>query len=152
MQYNKDQQMTLMGVATPKTVIHKSESHKLHQAFPVKSGETILQGMPVQINTDGTISPYYGTGVYVGVAITNSEYPSYEANNGLVEVTVAVEGYIIVCGLSQAALNAGAVTPAELKDDQRYVSYKAATNDTNPKFIALQKAEAADELIHVLIR
>lgn len=152
MQYNKDQQMTSMGVATPKTVIHKSESHKLHQAFPVKSGETILQGMPVQINTDGTISPYYGTGVYVGVAITNSEYPSYEANNGLVEVTVAVEGYIIVCGLSQAALNAGAVTPAELKDDQRYVSYKAATDDTNPKFIALQKAEAADELIHVLIR
>ena len=152
MQYNKDQQMTQTGVATPKTVIHKSESHKLHQAFPVKSGETILQGMPVKINTDGTISPYYGTGVYVGVAITNSEYPSYEANNGLVEVTVAVEGYIIVCGLSQAALNAGAVTPAELKDDQRYVSYKAAADDTNPKFIALQKAEAADELIHVLIR
>ena len=152
MKYTKDQQMTLMGVATPKTVIHKSESHKLHQAFPVKSGDVIIQGMPVQINADGTISPYYGTGVYIGVAITDSEYPAYDKNNGYVEVTVAVEGYIIVCGLAQAALNAGAVIPAELKDDNRYVSYKTATDTDNPKFIALQKAESADELIHVLIR
>ena len=73
MQYNKDQAMTIMGASTPKPVIFKSESHKLHQAFLVADGKTILQGMPVKLNTDGTIEPYYGTGVYIGIATTNSE-------------------------------------------------------------------------------
>ena len=30
---NKDQPMTLFGEKTPRAVIYKSESHKLHQAF-----------------------------------------------------------------------------------------------------------------------
>ena len=38
---NMDQPMTLFGSKTPKTVIYKSESHKLHQAFTVKQGEII---------------------------------------------------------------------------------------------------------------
>lgn len=33
---NKDQAMTLFGEKTPRAVIYKSESHKLHQAFNVK--------------------------------------------------------------------------------------------------------------------
>lgn len=36
---NKDQPMTLFGEKTPRAVIYKSESHKLHQAFCVKDGE-----------------------------------------------------------------------------------------------------------------
>ena len=49
-----------VGGRTPQAVIYKSESHKLHQAFPVKSGDTIVQGQPVKLNDDGTISPYTG--------------------------------------------------------------------------------------------
>lgn len=44
-----------VGSRTPQAVIYKSESHKLHQAFPVKSGDTIVQGQPVKLNNDGTI-------------------------------------------------------------------------------------------------
>lgn len=36
-----------VGSRTPQAVIYKSESHKLHQAFPVKKGDTIVQGQPV---------------------------------------------------------------------------------------------------------
>lgn len=150
MKYNRNQAMTLMGTKTPKAAIYKSESHKLHQAFPVKEGETILQGMPVMINTDGTISPYTGTGLFIGIATTNSEYPAYKDKDEI-EVTVAVEGYAIVCGKANAALDAGAVLPTVLSNDEMYVTYKT-DNSENPHFISLQKASGAGELIHVLIR
>lgn len=35
---NDPQQLTLFGERTPRAVIYKSESHKLHQAFNVKAG------------------------------------------------------------------------------------------------------------------
>ena len=47
---NKDQPMTLFGEKTPRAVIYKSESHKLHQAFCVKDGETTQS-----INSTGLI-------------------------------------------------------------------------------------------------
>lgn len=150
MKYNKNQAMTLMGTKTPKAAIYKSESHKLHQAFPVKEGETILQSMPVMINTDGTISPYTGTGLFIGIATTNSEYPAYKDKDEI-EITVAVEGYAIVCGKANAALNAGAVLPTALGKDEMYVTYKTDSSE-NPHFISLQNASGAGELIHVLIR
>lgn len=151
MQYNKNQAMTLMGTKTPKSAIHKSESHKLHQAFPVAEGVTIIQGMPVQIDTEGAISPYYGKGTYIGIATTNSEYPAYE-DRGEIEVTVAVEGYAIVCGMSNGQINAGSVVPVSTGRDDLYVTYGANTADTNPKFIALHKTSGAGELMHVLVR
>ena len=49
---NDPQQLTLFGERTPRAVIYKSESHKLHQAFNVKAGEKIVQGMPVALNED----------------------------------------------------------------------------------------------------
>lgn len=49
-----------VGGRTPQAVVYKSESHKLHQAFPVKKGDTIVQGQAVKLNEDGTISPYTG--------------------------------------------------------------------------------------------
>ena len=49
-----------VGSRTPQAVIYKSESHKLHQAFPVKKDDIIVQGQPVKLNNDGTISPYTG--------------------------------------------------------------------------------------------
>lgn len=39
--------LTIMGEKTPRVVIYKSESHKLHEAFCVKTGNKIIKGMPV---------------------------------------------------------------------------------------------------------
>lgn len=48
---NQDQPMTLFGEKTPRAVIYKSESNKLHQAFCVKENKVIHQGMPVALDT-----------------------------------------------------------------------------------------------------
>lgn len=152
MKYTKDQAMTLVGLPTPKAVIHKSESHKLHQAFPVAKGVNIIQGMPVMLKTDGTIAPYMGEGIYLGIAVTNSDHPCYKDAPAGVDVTVMVEGFAIVYGVSSAELSAGAVKPTELKDDSMYVTYATDAQATDPKFISLQSASAADELVQILVR
>lgn len=146
MPYNNPQDMTLVGVKTPQTVVFKSESHKLHQAFVVKEGETIVQGMPVGLEEDGTISPYLGTGVYLGIAMTDSVFPAYPGN----EVTVAVEGFCIVYGVSSAALKAGYVVPQALPEKSMYVPYAESSDET--AFIAINATEDADELVQVLVK
>lgn len=154
---NKDQPMTLFGEKTPRAVIYKSESHKLHQAFCVKKGETILQGMPVALREDGLIEPYTeptteSTQVYIGVAVTDNVNPAYQAQNKFpVEVTVAVEGYMICNWVSKAAkLKAGYVVPSgELLND-RFVKANQSTDDT--PFIAITPADEANEVIQVLIK
>ena len=93
---NQDQPMTLFGEKTPRAVIYKSESHKLHQAFCVKENKVIHQGMPVALDTDGNIEPYIpggdGSQVYLGIAVTDNINPAYQAQRDFpVEVTVAVE-------------------------------------------------------------
>ena len=40
---------TKFGGTTPRVVIYKSESHKLHQAFPVKDSVKIYAGNPVAL-------------------------------------------------------------------------------------------------------
>lgn len=152
MKFNNPQTMAKVGTPTHKAVIHKSESHKLHQAFPVKSGQTIIQGQPVALNTDGTIQPYYGTGVFLGIAVTNSEYPAYPATALGVEVTVMVQAYAIVYGLAQAALDAGPVVPVSLSEDSIYVTYKRDEAEGHPTFISINPATEANELIQILVR
>lgn len=152
MKFNNPQTMAKVGTPTTKAVIHKSESYKLHQAFPVKSGQTIIQGQPVALNTDGTIQPYYGTGVFLGIAVTNSEYPAYPATALGVEVTVMVQAYAIVYGLAQAALDAGPVVPVSLSEDSIYVTYKRDEAEGHPTFISINPATEANELIQILVR
>lgn len=152
MKFNNLQTMAKVGTPTPKAVIHKSESYKLHQAFPVKSGQTIIQGQPVTLNIDGTIQPYYSTGVFLGIAVTNSEYPAYPATGLGVEVTVMVQAYAIVYGLAQAALNAGPVVPVSLSEDSIYVTYKNGEAEGHPTFISINPATEANELIQILVR
>lgn len=149
MKFNNLQTMAKVGTPTPKAVIHKSESYKLHQAFPVKSGQTIIQGQPVALNIDGTIQPYYGTGVFLGIAVTNSEYPATALG---VEVTVMVQAYAIVYGLAQAALDAGPVVPVSLSEDSIYVTYKRDEAEGHPTFISINPATEANELIQILVR
>lgn len=150
---NKDQPMTLFGEKTPRAVIYKSESHKLHQAFCVKDGETILQGMPVALGEGGLIEPYTeSTQVYIGVAVTDNVNPAYQAQNKFpVEVTVAVEGYMICNWVSNAAdLKAGYVVPSGDLLNGRFVKANQSTGAT--PFIAITPADEANEVIQVLIK
>lgn len=150
---NDPQQLTLFGERTPRAVIYKSESHKLHQAFNVKAGEKIVQGMPVALNEDGLIYPCTdpSTQVYLGVAVTDNVNPAYQPQRGFpVEVTVAMEGYMICNWVSNGKnIEAGYVTPDGALLNDRFVK---ANQATSTPFIALNPAEEANEVIQVLIK
>ena len=154
---------TKFGGTTPRVVIYKSESHKLHQAFPVKASVKIYAGNPVAITTDGTIELLTDANEanYLGIAVTDNTNPAYKesANAGPVEVTVAVQGSMIINAISEAALNAGPVEIGTGMDDtNHFTKFKtftqagadAATRPVN--FISLTKASAKDELIQVLCK
>lgn len=159
MQYTNPQTLRRVGVPTPQTVIYKSESHKLHQAFPAKKTEgvvaKILPGMPVKLNTDGTIEAYTGTGIYLGIAVTSSEFPCYPEGALGPEVTVMVEAYAVIYGeakVSSGTLDCGEVVPAALTGDT-YVPYAAASSaSAHPKFINITPGMTNGELIQVLVR
>lgn len=154
---------TKFGGTTPRVVIYKSESHKLHQAFPVKASVKIYAGNPVAITTDGTIEllTEANEANYLGIAVTDNNNPAYKesANAGPVEVTVAVQGFMIINAISEAALTAGPVEIGTGMDDtNHFTKFKtftqagdaAATRPVN--FISLTKASAKDELIQVLCK
>lgn len=143
--------MTLVGQKTPRAVIYKSESHKLHQAFCVKADTKIVKGQPVKLETDGTISPYTGTGIYLGIAVTDNINPAYKAQRNFpVEVTVMVEGFAIVNWVAAAeSTPAGYVTPGAALLNDRYV--KGTTSSSETKFIALNAGDA-NEVIQVLVK
>lgn len=155
---------TKFGGTTPRVVIYKSESHKLHQAFPVKASVKIYAGNPVAITTDGTIELLTkdNEANYLGIAVTDNINPAYKesANAGPVEVTVAVQGFMIINAISEADLNAG---PVEIGTDMdatnnhfhftKFKTFTQADAATRPvNFISLTKASAKDELIQVLCK
>lgn len=151
---NDPQQLTLFGERTPRAVIYKSESHKLHQAFNVKAEEKIVQGMPVALNEEGLIYPCTDTAtqVYLGVAVTDNVNPAYQPQRNFpVEVTVAMEGYMICNWVSNGNIEAGYVTPDGKLLNDRFVKANQATS-TQTQFIALNPAEEANEVIQVLIK
>lgn len=154
---------TKFGGTTPRVVIYKSESHKLHQAFPVKASVKIYAGNPVAITTEGTIEllTKANEANYLGIAVTDNNNPAYKesANAGPVEVTVAVQGFMIINAISEAALNAGPVEIGTGMDaTNHFTKFKtftpadaaAATRPVN--FISLTKASAKEELIQVLCK
>lgn len=155
---------TKFGGTTPRVVIYKSESHKLHQAFPVKASVKIYAGNPVAITTDGTIELLTkdNEANYLGIAVTDNINPAYKesANAGSVEVTVAVQGFMIINAISEAALNAGPVEIGTGMDAtnhftkfQTFTQADAAAAATRPvNFISLTKASAEGELIQVLCK
>ena len=154
---------TKFGGTTPRVVIYKSESHKLHQAFPVKASVKIYAGNPVAITTDGTIELLTkdNEANYLGIAVTDNNNPAYKesANAGPVEVTVAVQGFMIINAISEAALNAGPVEIGTGMDaTNHFTKFKTftqagAADATRPvNFISLTKASAKDELIQVLCK
>lgn len=154
---------TKFGGTTPRVVIYKSESHKLHQAFPVKASVRIYAGNPVAITAEGTIELLTkgNEANYLGIAVTDNNNPAYKesANAGPVEVTVAVQGFMIINAISEAALSAGPVEIGTGMDaTNHFTKFKtftqagadAATGPVN--FISLTKASTKDELIQVLCK
>lgn len=144
-----------VGGRTPQAVIYKSESHKLHQAFPVKDGDTIVQGQPVKLNTDGTISPYTGAEgeVYLGIAVNYSKYPAYPATAAGVEVTVMMEGFAVIHGIAKAEITTtGYVqTDGTLDTSGTYPNFSPSTSGAETKFIAINAAEV-DDLVQILVK
>ena len=154
---------TKFGGTTPRVVIYKSESHKLHQAFPVKDSVKIYAGNPVAITTEGTIELLTkdNEANYLGIAVTDNNNPAYKesVNAGPVEVTVAVQGFMIINAISEAALDAGPVEISTGMDaTNHFTKFKTftqadAASATRPvNFISLTKALAKDELIQVLCK
>lgn len=154
---------TKFGGTTPRVVIYKSESHKLHQAFPVNASVRIYAGNPVAITSEGTIEllTKANEANYLGIAVTDNINPAYKesANAGTVEVTVAVQGFMIINAISEAALSAGPVEIGTGMDaTNHFTKFKtfaqadaaAATRPVN--FISLTKALAKGELIQVLCK
>lgn len=166
----REGKLTLYGQKTPRVSIYKHESHKLHQAFNVKSGTTIVQGMPVALTTESAanlpvIEPYTGEGVYLGIAVTDSVTPAYAGQRNFpMEVTVAVEGYAICHYAAAGAIIPGWVKPnltsgAVTVMDNRYTAVEQSVSSgsaVESKFIALAPASApssgAYELVPVLVR
>lgn len=151
---------TKFGGTTPRVVIYKSESHKLHQAFPVKASVNIYAGNPVAITAEGTIELLTKDNEtnYLGIAVTDNNNPAYKesANAGPVEVTVAVQGFMIINAISEAALNAGPVEIGTGMDGTNpFTKFKTVTQagaGAPVNFISLTKASAKDELIQVLCK
>lgn len=135
--------------------IYKSESHKLHQAFPVKDGDTLVQGQPVKLNTDGTISPYTGVEgeVYLGIAVNYSKYPTYPAMEAWVEVTVMMEGFAVIHGIAKAKITTtGYVqTDGTMDASGTYPNFSPSVSGAETKFIAINVAEV-DDLVQILVK
>lgn len=154
---------TKFGGTTPRVVIYKSESHKLHQAFPVKASTEIHAGNPVAITAEGKIELLTkdNEANYLGIAVTDNNNPAYKesANAGPVEVTVAVQGFMIINAIAESALGAGPVEIGVGMDTtNHFTKFKAFTQAdadavTRPvNFISLTRASAKDELIQVLCK
>lgn len=151
---------TKFGGTTPRVVIYKSESHKLHQAFPVKASvTTIYAGSPVAITDEGTIELLTKDkeANYLGIAVTDSINPAYKgsANAGSREVTVAVQGFMIINAISEDALSVGPVEIIGMDTTTHLTRFKAFTSaeaDGPVNFISLTKASTKGELIQVLCK
>ena len=147
-----------VGGRTHQAVIYKSESHKLHQAFPVKNGDTIVQGQPVKLNNNGTISPYTGSKgegegeVYLGIAVNYSKYPAYPATAAGVEVTVMMEGFAVIHGIAKAKITTGYVqTDGTLDNSDTYPNFSPSADGAETKFIAINGADV-DDLVQILVK
>lgn len=150
----KETALTQWGEETPRVVIYKSESHKLHQAFMVKKGSNVLAGQPVALNTDGTIKPFTGVDseIYLGIAATDSLFPAYAAQrNAPAEVTVMVEGFVICNWVATTHVNAGYVTVDGTTLNDHFTNCKETAGGAASNFIALNPGDTND-VVQVLCK
>lgn len=116
-------------------VIHKSESHKLHQGFSVYDSESagdVRIGMPVKLldNADFSVAPLElndNANLCIGVAIHDTDIAGFNAGStprnsilttyGDKQVTVAMKAAMLVVGGAVEAVEGvgGAVVPGPVK-------------------------------------
>lgn len=150
--------MTILGDAPVKEVLHKHESHKLHQAFNVVDGETINQGDPCYLMPSGSIQAWTESsepsgGIFIGIAVTDSITPAYEANRqrGPIEVTVAVRGYIVLWGEASADIaNASYLAPSGRSTEAPQLLTWETSTIGETKMVALFPVESG-ELVQILV-
>lgn len=157
---NKNVPLTLGGELTPRTVIYKHESHKLHQAFVPKlkeKGSTervqILKSQPVAITADGEIEVYTGADgqIYLGIAVTDSINPAYKATrNYPIEVTVMVEAFALCNYVAKAAMSCGYVKPTGDTVNNHFIQVEESKDET--KFICIIPADEENDIVQVLIK
>lgn len=151
-EFHNEVPLTLLGEKTPRVVVYKSESHKLHQAFTVVEGKTIVKGQPVMLNANGSIEPYDGEGIYLGIAVTDTLNPAYKAQRNFpVEVTVMVEAFCICNWVAKADMTTCGYVQVTADEPLggRFPLIESTTDET--KFINLTQASAG-ETVEVLIR
>lgn len=101
-------------------VIHKSESHKLHQSFSIEyedkgAGDNVFIGMPVKMAGDFLVEPLAhddDANLCIGVAIHDTDVEGYQDGlppinsmkdtYSLRKVTVAMRSYMIIEGIAHA--------------------------------------------------
>lgn len=147
--------MNILGTKTKNAAIYKHESHKLHQAFSAADEvkDLIYAGNPVALQTDGTIENFTGAnGIYLGIATTPGAANMYPPSSLGKEVTVAVQGYMIVRGIASAEITeAGYVKPVDNHATEPYFTYAPSELNAETQFIALHPAVEGD-LVEILIR
>lgn len=140
--------ITQFGDKTKTIFLKGAEAHKLHHEFVVATGQTIKKGNLVTLNTDGEV-------VLAADGAKSHLVIGHSVHNGAAGefVTVAMKAYAIVFASPNGALNAGPVAYNGTNDeDTDYNSFQAPVVDADDIVgWALDKAEAADEIIRVAL-
>ncbi|MAO08120.1 MAG: hypothetical protein CL596_05340 [Alteromonas sp.] len=133
---------------TTKTLLLKTQSHKLSHAFDVAAGAEVKIGQPVKLNTTGDILPAAAGELsrnIIGYAIQNGK-----AND---TVTIVMKAHVIIFAKPNAALASGPVAYGGTNDEEEaYMSFQAGATDTEDIVgWALDAAGAGDEEIRVAL-
>ena len=131
-------------------VIHKTESHKLHQGFSVYDSESagdVRIGMPVKLldSADFTVAPLEvddNSNLCIGVAIHDTDIEAFNAgstprNSMLVtygdkQVTVAMRAAMIIIGGAKEEIGDPPVGGAIVPGPVRYLGYREPDPDRFP--------------------
>jgi len=136
-----------------RTIVYKKEINKLHEAFPVASGETIHEGELVKLNAAGELIPA-ATGnqiEVIGYCITHKK--DFNAPVSVVEeLSVAMKGYAtVLASAKEDGLVPGAVMYAgyDTANNRPFFSQNSVTENTIAGW-ALTAGDQLDEIKVVL--
>jgi len=136
-----------------RAIVYKKEAHKLHEAFPVASGETIHEGELVILNSNGELVPA-ATGnqlEVIGYCVAGPK--DFNKPVSVVEeITVAMKGYAtLLASAKENGLTPGAVMYAGWDaPNNRPMFSMNSVDETNIAGWALSGGDMYDEIRVVL--
>lgn len=134
-----------LGTQTPEVIVHKSESHKLHQEFD--NTVVISKGQLVKLDSTGKVVPIAADddeNVAIGYSIENSP-----AND---KCTIATRGYGILKAQAQAALSPGPVQMKAFDTVTKLNQFATSSGQNKAIGWSLDAAASAGDIILVLIK